>query len=353
MPSSQSGVLWMNDIPILSDVTIAPGIPRYQRYRWCDYVELRCLTHMDKRFSRDNLAEAVGESKELTSKGGDQAPDPDEFSVEEQENEEDEKFTSESQAIDQTELLSVATFRHLRWRATVFGAAWPFEIDEHAQEITIKVALNNTHYLYLQLLLSALLKYCPKKRSSIYTSTFENLSFHIFKDLMPKGAEVHQFGAGHSSRYTGHLFSRLQKLSLDVRGELRLIKADFPKNDAGDGGLDLVAWHDLKDQRDNIPIAFAQCGCTVTGWPNKMLEASPAMLGKKLVTGHDWSTYYFMPLDLCDERDGKTNWMEWRHVNGIVIDRLRFIRMADADYLETQKVLTKDAVKEALAYKLT
>lgn len=339
--------------PILVNVTTAPDAARYQRYRWCDYVELRCLTHMDKRFSRDNLAEAVGESKELASRGGEQATDPDEFSIEDQENEEDETLTSESEVTDQTELLSAATFRHLRWRATVFGAAWPFEIDEHAQEITIKNELNNTHYLYLQLLLSALLRYCPKKRSSTYTSTFENLSFHVFKNLMPKGAQVHQFGVGHSTHYTGHLFNRLEKLSLDIQGNLLLEKRDFPKNDAGDGGLDLVAWHDLNDQRDNIPIALAQCGCTATGWPNKMLEASPAKLGKKLVTGHDWSTYYFMPLDLCDERDGKMHWMEWRDVNSaIVIDRLRFIRMSDADDLDTKKVLTKAAVNEALAYKL-
>ena len=340
--------------PILVNVTTAPDAARYERYRWCDYVELRCLTHMDKRFSRDNLAEAVGESQELASKGGEQAPDPDEFSVDDQEHEENEAFASETEVGDQTELLSVVTFRHLKWRASVFGAAWPFEVDVHAQEITIKTALDNAHYLYLQLLLSALLKYCPKNRATTYTSTFENLSFHIFKDLMPKGAQVHQFGVGRSTHYTGHLFERLEKLSLDVRGNLLLERRDFPKNDAGDGGLDLVAWHDLNDQRDNIPIALAQCGCTANGWPAKMLEASPAKLGNKLITGHTWATYYFMPLDLCDERDGKMRWMEGRDVStAVVIDRLRFIRMANADDLDKKEVLTKAAVNEALAFQLT
>jgi hypothetical protein len=61
-----------------------------------------------------------------------------------------------------------------------------------------------------------------------------------------------------------------------------------------------------------------------------------------------------MPLDLCDARDGKMHWMEWRDVNStIVIDRLRLIRMADADDLDTKRVLSKDAVNEALAYKLS
>lgn len=339
--------------PILVHVTNAPDAARYERYRWCDYVELRCLTHMDKRFSRDNLAEAVGESKELTSKGGENAPDLDEFFLDEQDNEESESLTSEAEVGDQTELLSAATFRHLKWREVIFGAAWPFEVDTHAQEIKIKAGLNNTHYLYLQLLLSALLRYCPKTRVKTYTSSFEDLSFHIFKDLMPKGAKVHQFGVGHGTRYTGHLFDRLKKLSLDVRGNLLLEKRDFPKNDAGDGGLDLVAWHDLNDERDNIPIALAQCGCTASGWPTKMLEASPARLGNKLITGHAWATYYFMPLDLCDERDGKMHWMERRDISAaVVIDRLRFIRLADVDELNKKQVLIKSAVDEALAYQL-
>ena len=170
---------------------------------------------------------------------------------------------------------------------------------------------------------------------------------------MPRGAQVHQFGVSHGNRYVGKLFDRLKKLSEDVRGDLRLTVHDFPKNDAGDGGLDIVAWHDLGDERDHVPVAFAQCGCTAEGWPNKMLEASPAKLGKKLVTGHDWATYYFMPLDLSDTRDGKMRWMEWRDVSAaIVIDRLRFIRLANADELDAKKVITKAAVNEALAFVL-
>ena len=140
----------------------------------------------------------------------------------------------------------------------------------------------------------------------------------------------------------------------DVRGYLRLTRQDFPKNDAGDGGLDLVAWHDLKDARDHIPIAFAQCGCTADGWPNKMLEASPAKLGKKLITGHDWATYYFMPLDLTDERDGQMHWQEWRAVNGaIVIDRLRLLRLADSDVLAGSNLLAISSIDEAMQMCLT
>jgi len=332
-------------VTILENVTSAPKAAKYARYRWCDYIELRCMTHMDRRFSRDNFAEAVGEAHDTPTEYDDEPS----AAVEADADSEDTNTST-----DVEEGLAANCFDQLRWRALTFGADWPFLIDAHAQEICLKAELSAQHYLYLQLLLSSLLKYCPKTQRKIYTGSFEALSLQVFKILMPLGSEVHAFGAGHSTRYTGHLFERLQKLAADVRGDLRLTVHDFPRNDAGDGGLDLVAWHGLHDGRGHIPIALAQCGCTAEGWPNKMLEASPAKLGKKLVTDHDWATYYFMPLDLTDERDGKMHWQEWRDVNGaIVIDRLRLMRLADTDTLNLQGVLTTSAVDQALGLQIT
>ncbi len=330
---------------ILINVTSAPTAPKYARYRWCDYIEMRCLTHVDRRFSRDNFAESVGEAHETPTEYDDEPSEVVEV---------DADLDDTSTCTDLEEGLAANCFNQLRWRARTFGEDWPFTIDAHAQEIGLKSELNMQHYLYLQLLLSSLLKYCPKTRRKTYTGSFEALSLQVFKTLMPAGSEVHAFGAGHSTRYTGHLFNRLQKLAADLRGNLRLTAHDFPKNDAGDGGLDLVAWHAMHDGRGHIPIALAQCGCTADGWPNKMLEASPAKLGKKLITDHDWATYYFMPLELTDERDGKMHWQEWRDVNGaIVIDRLRFVRLASTITLMQQGDMTIAAVDEALCLRIT
>lgn len=336
-------------VPILVDVSSKPDARRYARHRWCDYIELRCLTHTDKRFSRDNLAEAIGESKDTSPEDGDDAHDPDIVSLEDYE-----EPDSGLQETDEDEALSAECFRQLRWRSSVFGESWPFELDEHAKEIQLKACLTATHYFYLQLLLSSLLKYCPIKRRDTYTASFEQVSFLVFKDLMPRKSQVHRFGAGHGTRYTGKLFDKLTLLAQDIRGELRLEKRDFPRNDVGDGGLDLVAWHDLGDERDHIPIALGQCGCTVDGWPDKMLEASPASLSNQLVTGHNWATYYFMPLDLSDERDGKMIWQEKRHMGkAIVIDRLRLVRLADACVLNDHGALVKPAIDEALAFRIS
>ena len=330
-------------LSILQNVTRTPSAPKHALYRWCDYIELRCLTHLDHRFSRDNCAEAIGESKDTSM--------PDEIT------DDDEPTTSNASSSednnDMDEGLTADCFRHLRWRASTFAYDWPFTIDKHAQEIHLKPDLNDRHYLYLQLLLSSLLRYVSKKKHRVFTGSFETLSLQIFKALMPTGAEVHAFGAGHKTRYKGKLYERLKKLAEDVRGELRLKKQDFSSHNVGDWGIDLVAWHALHDARDHIPIAFAQCGCTVDDWPNKMLEASPTKLGKKLVTGVDWATYYFMPLDLTNEYAGKMVWQERDDVTGIVIDRLRLLRLADTEILQEHIKNAKEAVWQAIEWRIS
>lgn len=346
----------MSKPKILEGLTTTPSAPKYHLYRWCDYVELRCLTHKDKRFSRDNLQEAMIESKGVTTTS------PSIEEIEEEEFEEEvidetvdvDHADSTPESNDADESYASRYFKQLLWRSHLFGDAWPFSIDTHAQEIKLKSTLTQQHYLYLQLLLSASLDYCPKKRSKVFTSNFEKLSVEAMPRLMPPGSEIHAFGAGNGSRYTGHLFDRLIKLTTDLHARLHLSRTDFGVTNAGDGGLDIVAWHDLGDDRDGKPIALAQCGCTGDGWPNKMLEASPARLSKKLITCHDWTTYYFMPLDLAVEQDGRRHWQRWLDIAAaIVIDRFRLIKLSDPAALDTKHILTRTSIDEARSFALT
>lgn len=325
--------------PILKNLTIPPNAGRHELYRWCDYIELRCLAHTDHRFSRDALAESLDENS-------DSAP-------EDEGDEEDEEPTDDALTSERNEQHAANCFKHLRWRHAVFAEHWPFEIDQHALEIRLKDALNDTHIFYLSLLLSASLRYCPKKRRRSLTGLFEHASMAIFKNLLPPGSNVHAFGAAESVRYKGHLFDRLSKLANDIRGTLDLKREHFAPHDTGDGGLDLVGWHDLGDERKGIPISFAQCGCTTEGWPNKQLEASPAHLAGHLNTFHDWATYYFMPLDLSTEIDGKMDWqMRSDFSRCIVIDRLRFIRLGMLYGIGANEVSALPEVTEAKELKI-
>jgi len=341
----------MSSLPILEGLSTVPRTGKSWLYRWCDYVELRCLAHPDARFSRDNLAEALKETPTC------------EADVEEQDDELDfeeavdsaQTTSDDGETEDRREKLSVRTFRQLKWRAQVFGALWPFELDDATLEISLRPTERTApQLLYLQLLLSASLAYCPKDRRSDLTGPFESLSLHVMKALMPRGAEVHQFGAGHSTRYTQrHLYDRLVNLASDLQGNLMLKKEHFSKNDSGDGGLDLVAWHGLGDHRDRLPVALAQCGCTADGWPDKSAQASPERLGANLHLTSDWQTYYFMPLDLTDEINGMMDWQRKSDMGrAVVIDRLRFLNLADANQLLINGELKVSLVHEATALRV-
>lgn len=334
--------------PVLKNITSIPNAGRHELYRWCDYIELRCLTHMDKRFSRDAFVESLSESAEITT---DEPEDGDEDT----ETVEVTETVSEPAAInDKDEQHADSCFKHLRWRASAFGENWPFILDDHAREVSIRPVLTDVHRFYISLLLSASLSYVPKKRWRGLTGLFEGASTEILRRLMPQGAEVHPFGAANTTRYTGHLFDRLTKLTQDVRGTLDLKKEHFAPNDSGDSGLDIVAWHGLGDERKCIPAAFAQCGCTASGWPDKMLQASPSRLGAHLKTTHQWDTYYFMPLDLSTEIGNKMDWqMLSDFSSAIVIDRLRFIRLTASYTIPPAPITAAAYVNEAMGLNLT
>lgn len=92
----------------------------------------------------------------------------------------------------------------------------------------------------------------------------------------------------------------------------------------------------------------------MSGWPSKALEASPARLHNQLHTSHRWSTYYFMPLDLTEEVDGKMSWQQRRDLgDAIYVDRLRVVRLAKVEDLRATGALVETLVKEAVAMSLT
>jgi hypothetical protein len=342
---------------ILKDLTSPPKEGRNKLYRWCDYVELRCLAHRDKRFSRDSLAEAIEENRDSDA---DDTPE----NIGESDLDDGLLLGNDNIGIeidldtygeiaaekDKYEEHAAFCFKHFRWREIAFGEQWPFVIDTYAQEISLKEDLTDQQKLYISLLLSSSLKYIPKKRWRGITGIFEKASIEIMKHLMPTGSEVHAFGAADSSRYTGHLHDRLCTLAADINAHLLTKKSHFDPRDTGDCGLDIVAWHTLGDGRKGMPLAFAQCGCTADGWPDKMLQASPARISIHLAVSHFWATYYFMPLDLSTTDDDKIDWQYYSNFSqAIVIDRLRFLNLSNAYNIVPASMTAEEYVLDALA----
>jgi hypothetical protein len=318
--------------PRLSDVFI-----------WSDYVELRCLLHPDKTFSRSTLVETEEEMGELL--GG--------VNLDDAEEEDDDASDTSDEEFGQPEIQDKLTrkaadiFSHLRVRAGLFDQVlYPFEVDAQYQSISLKDDLTPWHHVYIQLLLSSALRYVPKTRRQALTDKFEAISHEIFKKLMPAGWEVHQFGKNSTMRYTGHLFDKLTALAADVRGVVTGKRTDFDAADRGDGGLDLVAWHPMGDDRRLVPIAFAQCGCTAEEYGMKMLEASPAKLNGVITVSHPWATYYFMPQALHSGSD----WYKFSDFGGaIVLDRFRIMKLSHQYLLEASDLVIPALITEARA----
>lgn len=341
---------------LLRDLGTPPKTGTSWLYRWADYAELRCLAHRDGRFSRDNFAEALQEAE-------DQNHDGEANAALGNDNDDDTLVAvsapteaEPAERDDRHESLAARCFQQqLVLRAQIFGADWPFTLSADTQELTLRVDPRSpAQCLYLQLLLSASLQYCNPTRRKELTGPFEHLSLAVFKRLMPAGAEVHAFGTAHNARYTGHLYDRLMALARDLRGDLRLHRRDFSINNAGDGGLDLVAWHPMGDSRDHIPAALAQCGCTTDGWPSKSAEAGSDRLSGKLCVPSGWTTYYFMPLDLTVQRSTGLDWQQKSEMSTVVVvDRLRMMRLADPASLHAAKQLRSDLVNEAAAMRMT
>lgn len=328
--------------PILHNLHTRPKATN--AYLWCDYAELRCLAHADHKFSRGALLELLEETIDIAA-AEEQSEDDEEWDGEGIDAEELDEMEENPAEPGPDEILIAAplprqdrneakvadVYRNLAYRAVLFGDAYPFVLDEAQQELSLREIDAPLRKFYLQLLLSASLRLVPNTRRHELTEPFEQLSTKIFACLMPQGWEVHRFGAKGAVRYKGHLFTRLTKLAEDLRGTLSVTKQDYATTNAGDGGLDIVAWHPLGgDHRIGIPIALAQCGCTAEEWTLKTLEASPAgPLGAALNTHHIWATYYFMPQDLVAAHAEEQRWQcRPKLTKSIVIDRIRLIRLA-------------------------
>jgi len=317
---------------ILCGLDKVPRLPHL--FLWADYVELLCLTNLDGIFSPSHLNEAMSETDDL----GIDVEDPENGDV---------------LPCDDNDLKLLQRwsdiYTKLQQRKACYGNAWPFILEDGIIKSNINLSLN-LHRLYIALLVASSLRYCPESRRIDVTKSLEEIGYYLFKTIMPNGWQVYPFGAHQNldPHYSGHLYDKLSLLAKDIRGCLTVKKDDFDPRDTGDGGIDVVAWHDLGDSREGIPIAFGQCGCSPEEWPLKSLECHPAKLRASLSVMHEWATYYIMPHDM---RSSSGDW-EKRSDFGtaIYVDRYRIIKLAEKFDIPFPKW---DFVSEAVSLSLT
>lgn len=278
---------------------------------WTDFVELRAMIHPDRCYSRGDLGSLTKRRRDMSNQKSDENPD---------------------------DMSGDRSSTHSRWRDLIsfagvrrseFKDAYPFAVsdDEDTLEFSYdRTSLEQTNYL--RLLLAALMRHLPCARMHEVGRYFEEASFMVFSKLMPDGAEIRPTWAqgGAEAPYRGTLFHKLQDIARDLRCTANFKERDFKDNDRGDGGIDIISWHPMGDERPGMPIAFAQCGCSPTDWTFKQLEASYAKHQIRLPVLHPWATYYFLPIDLRHPDGG---WAYESDIGqAIIVDRLRMMRLA-------------------------
>lgn len=280
---------------MLGNIDIPP--PGKDQFFWTDFVELRAIIHPDRCFSRGDLHGVSSRCKDS-----------------------DRRFNAEERWRD------IINFSHNRLSA--FHDSYPFSISEDKDTITLNDTISSKQHIYIGLLIAASMRLILKSRRNEVARAFEETCLQVFSRLMPEGSEIRATWAsgGAAAPYSGSLYNKMMAIANDIRCRPNFSERDFKKGDSGDGGIDIIAWHPMADDRAGLPLAFAQCGCSKEDWTFKQLEATPAKLRRQLPVLHPWSTYYFMPLDL---RLSDGGWaMESDIGEAIIVDRLRLLRLA-------------------------
>lgn len=220
-------------------------------------------------------------------------------------------------------------------RASYIGDAYPYEIPEDENDIIILPdQLNDGQKSYLSLLVFSCLKYVIKTESNFLAREFEILSSRSFASCLPPGSHVKANWANpgeDDNCYRGVLPAKLREIAADIRCSTAagIKDEDYDPRDTGDGGIDLVGWHEMYDKREGIPIAMGQCSCSKTEWKLKQFETAYVKHQNVLPVVHAWANFYFCPLDL---RKSETSWRYGRDIGGaIIIDRSRLISLMRAD----------------------
>ena len=299
-------------------------VPRVsQTHVWADYIELLALIDQDGFYSSASLEDSLIETDDIAI---------DQEGLEELDSDNEGNEADAAIARRWADIRACFTSRAVR-----LGDDWPFKIEDTVLSRRIDLAsASNKHKLYIGLLIASCLRYVEKDFYSPITSSLEFIGHYFFKKIMPDPWIVKPFAAHQkiADGYTGTLFNKFEKLAKDINAKLMLAPDSLDPRDTGDGGIDLVAWLPFDDKLGNIPVAFAQCGCSLTDLSHKEYEASPANLSSKIVPQHPGLNYYFAPHDLR-----RNNGM-WNKLHGqvILLDRCRIMKLANQFSVEDEVV---------------
>lgn len=219
-------------------------------------------------------------------------------------------------------------FAHMTWRATAFGASYPFTVATNQQSITAPDDLTVAQQTYVFLLLCANLPFVGAPYNPL-TDAFERLAHLALKRMWPAKAAIKTFGKNNAD-YIGNKSERMRKLALDLGCRPTVDQSRFRLRDNGDGGIDLAGWLELDEhESENKPTCLAQCACSREDWPGKQFEVSRGSIGKLFNPTTPWFEMLCIPICF---RNNNGRWAVDAEVGEIVmIDRLRLMQFVEPE----------------------
>lgn len=225
-------------------------------------------------------------------------------------------------------------------RAELLGAEYPFALaDGRATTLALR---DTSRDLYLFLLLATRLANRVIKGIDA-KALFERVSAEILASYLGKDARFTQMGA--STGDTGTFEGRLRSLC-EIVGEFR-VRPDFKSHSqAGDRGLDCVAWKPFADSRPGSLMIWGQAK-TGVGWRKELQQLHPPSFIQNWL--HPGPCVPPVRAFLVTERAEAGRWDEFQTTAGLFLDRCRLMQFeADLPKSVSRKVSTwvSSAVKQ-------
>ncbi len=316
----------------LKNLQNKPRFEKYKSFLWADYIELLCLANNDGELSHNDIIDRLLERERDLFEGN----YDDLKEMEDLENEDNDSPTQRSEIPIRWENYLSSWFNVLQYRQVLHKESYPFDISDKVIKRKEDVSAE-PHKLYLYLLLCSNLYLFDNTTRLTLTSSFEMVSFNAFKNILPQQAEVHLFGSNKLNNKgkfrQGSLWKKINALSLEINEVLdpRLNENNYPNNNTGDGGLDLVGWLPTGDRLPSSVIHFAQCACTEE-WVSKQDSSSHNTWQGRILFRNHINNTIFIPFCF---RSADGAWFKIEDIRlSFLVDRKRLLHY----YLQKENI---------------
>lgn len=306
----------------ISNLRSNPKYPQYKGHHWADFIELLCLANIDNEISKTDLIDRFAERASDLGEG-----DIDDFNeMEILEEEDNQQATRRALKTDLWDKRIEDLFKVIEHRVSIYGVNYPFSLEGNSIKL-IKPQLEGLHLLYAYLLFCSNLFLFEAADRLELANNFELLCLNALKNILPETAVVELFGKNPLNKgvYSGSLWGKIERLAETLNEKVHhgLSSADYPLQNTGDDGLDLVGYIPSGDLLPSKLIFFGQCACTPEEWISKQNSSAHNAWKNKISITTSINNIVFIPFCF---RNATGMWVNIGDIHdSLLIDRRRLI----------------------------